>query len=424
MRDASRQHGEESAAELGHALGLDFRYRLDLGEHGVVDWWARLDDRRLVFLEFEFAQRHPSTNVAKCWPWLKENAEARVLLIQVYDRGREEVRPKGSRRRLAAFLGTELASVLDGRFRYVAIDAPPDREAVEEVRASLARFRSPSDALDRSKPLFVYGFLGPGELAYHQIREDVARVAPASVRGEALERDGLLILSAEGRDDVDGYVLYFKPSHADAAYRAVDDLEPRNLYRWATGTAAVDGQEVDVNMLVAATPQRGSHRLDYDWSSRSDPLFTEALEEIDLILEPWKRPAAGREEIRAFFRYQMAYLLLWSAIERYASLRWGFGGGPVQRVKKLAREPVFVRALQRHAERGRIVYRADNPGASPLRLDPDEPSRAIDFYYQVRSNITHRGKAAHDELSLVLGCLTELNAIFRDVLAETLAEAN
>jgi gamma-glutamylcyclotransferase (GGCT)/AIG2-like uncharacterized protein YtfP len=424
MTEASRQHGEEIAAELGRALGLEFSYRLDLGEHGLVDWWARLDDRRLVFLEFEFAQHHPSTNVAKCWPWLKENAEVRVLLIHVYERRREEARPKGSRRRLAAFLGGELASVLDGRFRYVAIDVPPDREAIEQVRAAVARFRSPSDALDRSKPLFAYGFLRPGELAYHQIREHVARAEPASVRGEALERDGLLILSAEGTDDVAGHVLYFKRSQADAAYRAVDDLEPRHLYRWAKGTSAIDGEPVEVNMLVAATPQRGSHRLDYDWSSRSDPLFTEALEEIDLILEPWKAPAAGREEIRAFFRYQMAYLLLWSAIERYASLRWGFGGGPAQRVKKLAREPAFVQALQQHAQPGRVVYRADNPGSSPLRLDPEEPSRAIDFYYQVRSNITHRGKAAHDELSLVLGCLTELNAIFRDLLAETLADAN
>jgi hypothetical protein len=143
MSDASRQHGEEIAAEFGRALGLDFSYRFDLGQHGLVDWWARLDDRRLVFLEFEFAQRHPSTNVAKCWPWLKENAEARVLLIHVYDKRREETRPKGSRRRLAAFLGSELASVLDGRFRYVAIDAPSDREAIEQVRAAVARFARP-----------------------------------------------------------------------------------------------------------------------------------------------------------------------------------------------------------------------------------------------------------------------------------------
>jgi hypothetical protein len=60
----------------------------------------------------------------------------------------------------------------------------------------------------------------------------------------------------------------------------------------------------------------------------------------------------------------------------------------------------------------------------PVALAIDVLARAIDFYYQVRSNITHRGKAAHDELSLVFGCLSELNAIFRDVLTDTLGEPN
>jgi hypothetical protein len=40
--------------------------------------------------------------------------------------------------------------------------------------------------------------------------------------------------------------------------------------------------------------------LDHD---RRHGRFTEALEEIDLILEPGKRPSPGSEEIRAFFRY-------------------------------------------------------------------------------------------------------------------------
>lgn len=418
--NASPLHGEEVARELGRALGLAFQPRFKLGEHGLVDWWARLDDKRLVFLEFELAQRHPSTNVAKCWPWLRDNPDNRVLLIHAYDEARERGRPKGTRRRLAAFLGAEIPVAVDGRFRYVEIDVPADDRAIQDVLGALQRFRSPSDALDRSKPLFVYGFLRPGELAYHQLRDYVVSAQPASVSGEALERDGLLILAADGDGELPGYVLRFEPSAAEAAYRAVDDLEPRHLYRWTSGNAVIDGESIEVNMLVAATPTRGSHRLDYDWSSRTDPLFTEALEEIDLILEPWKRPSSGSDEIRAFFRYQMAYLLLWSAIERYTSLRWGFGGGPSERVRNLERDPVFARALREHAEPGRTVYRADNPGASPVRLDPTNPRRAIDFYYQVRSNITHRGKAAHDELALVLGCLTELNAIFRDVLTDSL----
>lgn len=52
-------------------------------------------------------------------------------------------------------------------------------------------------------------------------------------------------------------------------------------------------------MLVAAKPAGGSHSS--ITSGAADPTHssTSALEEIDLILEPWKR--ASSEEIRLFF---------------------------------------------------------------------------------------------------------------------------
>jgi hypothetical protein len=120
----------------------------------------------------------------------------------------------------------------------------------------------------------------------------------------------------------------------------------------------------------------------------------------------------------------MAYLLLWSAIERFASLRWGFADGPTQRVMNLASEPAFAIALKKHATSGRVVYRADKPGAAAERLDPGDPPRAIRFYYQVRSNITHRGKAAYVELELVRESLSELHQIFHEVLHAAWGESS
>jgi hypothetical protein len=116
----------------------------------------------------------------------------------------------------------------------------------------------------------------------------------------------------------------------------------------------------------------------------------------------------------------MAYLLLWTAIERYCTLRWGFGENPVARVNRLATEPAFARALKQHVQETRRVYRADRPGRTAERLDPDDPARSIKFYCQVRSNISHRGKSVHDERALVAQSLNELSAIFRDVLDATL----
>ena len=66
------------------------------------------------------------------------------------------------------------------------------------------------------------------------------------------------------------------------------------------------------------------------------------------------------------------------------------------------------------------MYRADRPTDSAERLDPADPLGSIDYYYQVRSNIVHRGKSVHDDLALVRESLSELEAIFKDVLDATL----
>jgi hypothetical protein len=55
-------------------------------------------------------------------------------------------------------------------------------------------------------------------------------------------------------------------------------------------------------------------------------------------------------------------------------------------------ECVMPSSIRVSASGGELFYRADNPGALPLRLDPEEPSRAIDFYYPVRSNIAHAAR--------------------------------
>jgi hypothetical protein len=140
---------------------------------------------------------------------------------------------------------------------------------------------------------------------------------------------------------------------------------------------------------------------------------------VEAVLYPG-RSIGYATEIGDFFRYQMAYLLLWTAIERYCTLRWGFGADPVQRVKMLAREPVFAAALKRHIRQPRTVYRADKPTASPEKLDMENPLASLRFYYQVRSNIAHRGKSIHDERELVRTTLEQLTVIFREVLDETL----
>jgi hypothetical protein len=218
---------------------------------------------------------------------------------------------------------------------------------------------------------------------------------------------------------VHGTLLYFAPADAIDAYEAIADLEPRNLYRWEEWDVAQDAHAVRANVLVGVKPTRGHPHLVTDdpatgSRSRDDPAFTDALDVVDSV-----RGAPGTDA-EDFFVCQMRYLLLWSSIERFVTLRWGFANEIRPRLKQLAEEPAFQVALGEHISRtDAVVFNSADP-AQVIRLDPSRPGKAIDFYYQVRSNITHRGKSAYQDIRLVEDSLRELRAIFEHVLNETL----
>ena len=126
----------------------------------------------------------------------------------------------------------------------------------------------------------------------------------------------------------------------------------------------------------------------------------------------------------------LAYALLWTSIERFLALRYGFTGqGNVMAyVNKLAEEPSFTQALDdAPIEKVRTVYRSDSPGSKEV-LDPKRDSstkakKAVGYYYQVRSNAMHRGKAVLADYETLYLSVTELRSIFRKLLEATRVEA-
>lgn len=92
------------------------------------------------------------------------------------------------------------------------------------------------------------------------------------------------------------------------------------LYEWQTIT--IDGNEV--NVLIGLEPENGSiDILNYNersnFDGKNDPLFKEGIELIENNL---KSNENSCETIENFFQIQMNYMLLWSAIERYSSLKY------------------------------------------------------------------------------------------------------
>jgi hypothetical protein len=186
-------------------------------------------------------------------------------------------------------------------------------------------------------------------------------------------------------------------------------MEPETQYHWRE--VKVNG--ITSNVLAGRSPTKGSEAYEHiDWDGWSEPLFTSALEVVEETL------ATSQEfswDLKSLFRLQMAYLLLWTSIERYLSLRYSLGLDVMKRVRRLAEEPAFKQGLRDHVARPRTVQRADRPGTKET-LDPDVPEKALRYYYQVRSNITHRGKGVVRDFDLLQKSIIELLPIYREVL--------
>jgi hypothetical protein len=286
--------------------------------------------------------------------------------------------------------------------------------------APLVRNRAVHRPRNTDLPFFAYGLFRPGQLAYFQLRGLVNEVTdPAEVTGLLRLRDGLPIIELARHGSVCGALLTFLPDRAIEAYDRISAMEPDKHYRWQE--APVGGTRA--NVLVGRSPETGSVPCEApEWNGWKDPLFTDALDVVEETLESPGLLLIDRD-LKPLFRLQMAYLLLWSSIERYVSLRYHLGGGATQKVGELAREAAFVTGLRAHVHEKRTVYRADRPGEKEV-LDPESPEKSVRYYYQVRSNITHRGKGVDKDYRLLHMSLTELLPIFREVLRQAEQDAD
>ena len=270
---------------------------------------------------------------------------------------------------------------------------------------------------DITLPFFAYGIFRPGQIGFFQLKEFLSEApTPCEIKGSLLLRDGLPIIDKTGKGKVKGALLRFQTSNTAEAYRRVAAMEPDKHYVW--GASEAEGKSA--NVLFGRTPGKGSTPCEDElWDGWKDPLFTSALDVID---ETLKESSDFEWDLKPLFRLQMAYLLLWSAIERYVSLRYHLGDKVTKKIYQLANETSFCEGVKQHVTEARDVYRADRPDQK-IKLDPQKPNCAHEYYYQIRSNITHRGKGAVGDHGRVRKSLSELILIFRDVLKQARIDA-
>lgn len=279
---------------------------------------------------------------------------------------------------------------------------------------------------DTSLPLFAYGLFKPRQLGYHRIKRKVRNTTSATVSGELLERDGLPILNGEGHDQVSGFLIAFEKDEAESAYNEITKLEPQKQYSWETKSISLSEEDRVANILLGNDVCKGTTHFKPDkWDGQNDPLFKDALDVVKEVID--SGPEFNEKDMKPFFRLQMAYLLLWTSIERYVSLRYGLRGphgkiSTTKKVHKIAEEDGFREGLSSIDRSESKIYRADKPKGKE-KLDPSDPQSSIKYYYQIRNNLSHRGKTAVVDFEKLQKSLRELYNIFRVVLRRAFENA-
>jgi Gamma-glutamyl cyclotransferase, AIG2-like len=284
----------------------------------------------------------------------------------------------------------------------------------------MAELGEPPGGLE--KPLFVYGALQPGELAHGQISAEVTRKIRARLeRWDIQIRDGLPILFKPGRV-ADGWLLGL----TRAGYATVQRFEPAHLYRWESVQVRVGDATEEANVLIGRSPDKGgAEGHEGQWSSADDPVLrfgpvtaaamvADLQPRLDILVRP--SPGEDRSYWEPFFRLMAAYLLLWTVYERLTALMFGPGLDVMTRLTRLEGEDVFRRAFKvSNALSGLVVYDSRDLGKATVRPDG---TRALSYWYQVRSNLSHRGKSAYRDSTIVYDAFVDAYNVLRLMMIE------
>lgn len=267
-------------------------------------------------------------------------------------------------------------------------------------------------------PFFAYGIFKPHQLAYSRIKYCVKNYYEYEIDFEMLMRDGVpLIIPQRSKSNYKtrGYLIYFNEKHSNEAYEIISKTHYEKLYKWEE----IKMGENKANVLMGVNHKMGSSRIESsigNYDGRNDSYFKEAIEVVEKELndenKSWKN-------INDFFKLQMSYLLLWTAIERYVSLKYNC---PKiwQKWKKLSKEEIFKESLKKHVKSKRKVYSAED--LWEYTLNPKKPYYSIKYYYTIRCNAAHRGKAIYNDDKVIRQSLKELLEIFKDILNDTFDE--
>ena len=290
-------------------------------------------------------------------------------------------------------------------------------------------------------PFFAYGIFKPNQIAYHVIDDLIETCDDISIdRYNQFLRDGLsFIISDEKSFELKGYKINFKSDKALEAYFKISDKEPKSLYKWEVIK--------DMNALVALDKKgfdKDFHGDPDNIIGWNDPYFHIGLEVInsqEIEYSKLKYAFNSKWDEKGFFAemifVQMKFLLAYSMLERLAYLMTSFQSGSAQVSNVLSENDIvrdaILKLYDELAEEAKIkkreVYSSERTlsskgyvktGSVTITfkncLDQGDFKSIIKFYYQIRNNITHRGKSLGRMSDDFKSYLNELTSIIKYTL--------
>lgn len=275
----------------------------------------------------------------------------------------------------------------------------------------MAHYSQSMDSL--SQNLFVYGSLMPGELGYEQIKNLVANSQEAELRGYSLYvRDGLpLIGPSDPWEAVPGILLSVSTETLDEFWNVVVNYEGTTNYRRDDAVkVSLPDQEIVASTFVAKKIARGNpERHSGRWTSKADPLFSRAFPLVhENIGMKALRFTDAEHDARGYWEQMnlvlSQYLMLVGILEHLCVVK--FGGSKsqeiMQRIRKLQESAGFQESYKEiSGERFNPPIRVVDSRDVATSLSSEKEHQALFAWYQVRSNLQHRGKASLFDAELV-----------------------
>ena len=268
---------------------------------------------------------------------------------------------------------------------------------------------------------FAYDVYKPGEIAFSRISDFVENCEYSVVDYSLNTMNSVpFLVKSFGRNyRTYGCFIKFKNNDSYEAYKIISESKSKKLYKWDT----IRIYNEKINVLFAKEDiinfKYAENKRHYE--SLNDPMFVDCLK---IICDNFIRILNEGSFESNFFDLQMNYMLLWSSIDRFLVFRYG-KINQQDNLVCIANEDIFKQAVSKFSDmKNENPEVFSNEDYRSFKLDKTKPLCCIRFYYTIRCNVVHTGKASFNDYDLLKKSLGELLLIYMYVLRHLLDERN